>query len=534
MSSTYKEIPLKDLKESKLNPRQHFDATDMAELTESVKVKGVLQPVLVRTNGSAGGYELVAGARRYRAALAAGLTEIPAMIRALTDQEALEIMVIENSQRKDVHPLEEAHGYRALMATYKGHGDKAVDVIAGKVGKSVKYVYDRVKLCALIPEAQTLFLADHFTAGHAILLARLSTADQQRVIGTEDHDYGNGGLFCGTRSLNFTPEEKADGAADNPLATLKAVSVRELQAYIDDHVKFDHCAAEPMLFPETVGTVRQAVQERVKIIQITHDHCVQPDAKDGKERIFGPMSWTRADGKHGSKTCLHSVLGVLVAGAGRGQAFNVCTDKHKCAVHYAQEIKDREKRETANRGHLRVPANGAESRAAQERKYKDDQQREAAERARWEKAYPALMAPLAAAVQKASTKATGLLAGIIVGAVTEYHSLPCAKKAFALVPIGTTAEDLVRHVAFKILAEEASRSYSAVEDFPKRMKAFGLDAKKILDQAAPAALAPVVPAKAGTQPDPDSRRRGNDVSAKKPKAKATVVRKNANGKKKAA
>ena len=479
MSSAYKEIPLKELKESPLNPRQHFDANDMAELAESVKVKGVLQPVLVR-EASPGHYELVAGARRFRAALAAGLTAIPAMVRALTDQEALEIMVIENSQRKDVHPLEEAHGYRSLMATYKNHGDKAVDVIAGKVGKSAKYVYDRVKLCALIPEAQKLFLADQFTAGHAILLARLSTADQQRVIGSAPHTYGDGGLFCGTRGLNFTPEEVASPPPDDPLATLKAVSVRELQAYIDDHVKFDHRTAEPMLFPETVDAVRDAVQESVKIIQITHDHYVSPDAKGGTERIFGPMSWTRADGKHGTKTCAQSVIGVIVAGAGRGQAFAVCADKHKCAVHYAKEIKARAAREKA-------PATGGAPKPDAKAEHVQQQQREQDERARreieqirWKKALPEILKAVAARVKKTPTKASGLLATIILDHVKpDWGGL---NKPGEHVPLGTTAEDLVRHAAFIILANEAMW-YS--NEFKSRVKALTIDIKKILDAAAP-------------------------------------------------
>jgi ParB/RepB/Spo0J family partition protein len=485
MSSAYKEIPLTELKESKLNPRQHFDAKDMAELTDSVKAKGVLQPVLVRQNGS--GFELVAGARRFRAALAAGLATIPAMLRELTDQEALEIMVIENSQRKDVHPLEEAHGYRSLMATYKGHGDKAVDVIAGKVGKSAKYVYDRVKLCALIPEAQKLFLADHFTAGHAILLARLSTADQKRVLGTEDHDYDNGGLFSGPRRLNFTPEEQ-EAAEDNPLANVKAVSVRELQAYIDDKVRFDKTTVEPMLFPETADTLHDAQQKKTKVIQITHDTVTDQDAKAGNtERIYSCRSWTRADGKHGSKPCARSVLGVIVAGPGRGQAFDVCTDKHQCMTHYGKEIKEREKRA------LVVPAkagtqsdldsrrrgnDGAGSRAAQQQQYDEARKRQEAERKRWESALPAILKALAASVKKAPTKAAGLLGQIIVQELRPWRG------ATNHVPLGTTAEDLVRHVVFVILAEEAM-DYNAATDFPTRMKAFGLDAKKILDQAAP-------------------------------------------------
>jgi ParB family chromosome partitioning protein len=220
----YKEIPLDNLTPSKLNPRRRFDPKAMEELTLSVKAKGILQPLLVRKNGTgkgrdsgaagAGGcesYEIVAGQRRARAAKAAGLAAVPCVIRALTDQEALESMVIENLQRADVHPLEEAAGYKQLMAMAgQGAGKMDVGAIAAKVGRSVAYIYDRVKLCALIPEAQKIFLADKITAGHAILLARLAPEDQKRCIDPDraSEGYGRlGGLWTGEYRLSLDDEE---------------------------------------------------------------------------------------------------------------------------------------------------------------------------------------------------------------------------------------------------------------------------------------------------------------------------------------
>ena len=107
---TMQEIPLTHIQESKTNPRRQFDEAKLAELADNIRLHGVLQPVLVRPlpNGDSGHYELVAGARRYRASRLANRETIPATVRELTDTECLELQLIENLQRADVHELDEA------------------------------------------------------------------------------------------------------------------------------------------------------------------------------------------------------------------------------------------------------------------------------------------------------------------------------------------------------------------------------------------------------------------------------------------
>lgn len=161
-------VKLVNIKVSQHNARRTFDEAKMKELTASVKEKGILNPILIRPSN--GKYELVCGERRMRAAAQAGLTEIPAMIRQLTDQQALECMVIENLQREDVHPLEESEGYETLM---KKHGYKDVKDIAAKVGKSPTYIYGRLKLCELIPENRKYFYDGKFSPSVALLVARV-------------------------------------------------------------------------------------------------------------------------------------------------------------------------------------------------------------------------------------------------------------------------------------------------------------------------------------------------------------------------
>ena len=180
--SLVQDIPLTRIRESKTNPRRQFDETKLAELADNIRQHGVLQPVLVRPlpDGEPDTYELVAGARRFRASKLAKRETIPASIRELTDTECLELQLIENLQRADVHELDEARGYAALMQlqpeTY------TVETLAEKIGRSEKYVYARMRLMHLVEEVQQAFYAGKLTVAHAFEIARLQPSDQQRAL----------------------------------------------------------------------------------------------------------------------------------------------------------------------------------------------------------------------------------------------------------------------------------------------------------------------------------------------------------------
>lgn len=164
---TTTEVPLASVKSSKTNPRRRFDEDLLAELTESVRQHGILQPVLVRRNGD--GYELVAGHRRLKAAEAAKLETVPALVRDLDDREVLEIQVVENLQREDLDPLEEASGYQRLV---RDHG-YTVERLAERVGKSKAYVYGRMKLADLPEQGKQALLKGRITPSVALLVARI-------------------------------------------------------------------------------------------------------------------------------------------------------------------------------------------------------------------------------------------------------------------------------------------------------------------------------------------------------------------------
>ena len=174
-------VPIELLHANPDQPRKTFDETELEELAQSIRARGVIQPLLARPSpGRPGEFEIVAGERRWRAAQRAGLRELPAVIRALDDSEVLQIAIVENVQRADLNPVEEALAYRALIDQY-GHTQ---DEVAEAVGKSRSHVANTMRLLGLPGEVQDHVLQGRLTAGHARALA--TSADPaglaQRVI----------------------------------------------------------------------------------------------------------------------------------------------------------------------------------------------------------------------------------------------------------------------------------------------------------------------------------------------------------------
>lgn len=171
-------VPIAEVTESPLNPRTHFDGLE--ELAESIAAQGVLQPIRVRPSTGATDYELVFGARRLRAARLAGLTQIPAIVGDLTDGEVAEAQLVENDQRDDVHPLEQARAYRRVLEI----SGRDVDWIAAQVGRSSSYIHKALKLLELGPKAQALWLEQQpqLPPSVAIHFARLPEALQDAAL----------------------------------------------------------------------------------------------------------------------------------------------------------------------------------------------------------------------------------------------------------------------------------------------------------------------------------------------------------------
>ena len=159
---------------SALNPRTTFEPDDLKDLAESIRARGVVQPIIVRPiNGEGGGFEIIAGERRWRAAQAAALHEIPVIVRDLTDQQALEVAIIENVQRTDLNAIEEAAGYRQLIETYK----YTQEDLAGIVGKSRSHLANTIRLLKLPVSIQELVRSGALSAGHARALIGVADAE---------------------------------------------------------------------------------------------------------------------------------------------------------------------------------------------------------------------------------------------------------------------------------------------------------------------------------------------------------------------
>lgn len=178
-------LPVERLKPGKYQPRTHMDQESLAELAASIKAQGVMQPILVRAVDSTPGaerYEIVAGERRWRASQLAGLAEVPVLVRSIPDEQALEMALIENIQRENLNPLEEAQGLQRLIDEFGLTHQQAADA----VGRSRPAASNLLRLLQLTPAVQELLMSGQLDMGHARTLLPLGGAQQvaaaQRIV----------------------------------------------------------------------------------------------------------------------------------------------------------------------------------------------------------------------------------------------------------------------------------------------------------------------------------------------------------------
>ncbi len=163
-------------------PRKNFDEDSLLELAESIKQFGLLQPILVQNRKTY--YEIIAGERRWRAAKMAGLKEVPVIIKDLTDQEIVEISLIENIQREDLNPIEEALAYKRLLTEFNLKQDE----VAERVSKSRTAVTNSMRLLKLCDEVQQMIIDDMISTGHARALISIEDSEQQYTIAQKIFD----------------------------------------------------------------------------------------------------------------------------------------------------------------------------------------------------------------------------------------------------------------------------------------------------------------------------------------------------------
>lgn len=228
-----KRLPVDFLIANRANPRRDFDTDQLEELTSSIREKGVMQPLLVRPTNDPNLFEIIAGERRWRASQRAGLNDVPVIIRDVDDKEALELAIIENVQRVDLNPLEEAMGYGQLIEQF----DYTQNDLAQVIGKSRSHVANTLRLLKLPEDVRGMLARGELTAGHArtLITADDPAALAKRIVG--------GGLsvreaeVLTQREIN-APKRKPAPSDDKDADT--AALEKRLSDALGLHVAIDH------------------------------------------------------------------------------------------------------------------------------------------------------------------------------------------------------------------------------------------------------------------------------------------------------
>lgn len=221
---------------SKTNPRSGDDHKLFTDFVNSIREKGIQVPLKVRPlNGK---LEIVYGHRRHRAAKELGLKEIPVIIEELSDDEAFELQMIENLQRLDIHPLDEAEGFVRMQS----NDDRPIEHLAAKIGKDVSYITQRKKLTDLIPSAKKAFKDDALQLGHALLICRLQPEDQERCLKFALNEWQQyDGKFKYDNTLNPEAKDKpgTKGSYRDPGKARTVCSVNDLEKFINSRINLD-------------------------------------------------------------------------------------------------------------------------------------------------------------------------------------------------------------------------------------------------------------------------------------------------------
>jgi ParB family chromosome partitioning protein len=226
------EIPVAKVSANPHQPRQALDQESLAELAASIRTHGVLQPLVVTKVDD--GYQIIAGERRWRAAELAGLESVPVLIKESTSQQMLELALVENIQRADLNPLEEANAYRQLMDEF----GLTQEEVAEQVGKSRASVANTVRLLKLPDEVKEALAAGHISEGHARALLALPTTGMQRQALATIQKHGLNVRQAETlvRQMQVEPEESHPAESPPPLSPLDREVVERFQTRLGTKV----------------------------------------------------------------------------------------------------------------------------------------------------------------------------------------------------------------------------------------------------------------------------------------------------------
>lgn len=355
-ATEYRDLPVALLCESDTNPRRHFDETFLKELAESIRIHGVLSPLLVRPKGER--FEIVFGAQRHRAAQIADAATVPVSIRQMTDAQVLEAQLVENLQRRDVHPLEEAQGFAALLKL--DDPKYSVEQIAAKCGKTPAYITARLKLIELAPAVVDAFAKDEIGVGHALLLAKLQSEQQEEALSAcYQESYGNGSkpkrILLPVRHLQQWIEQNIFlELASAPFSKEDAQLVPEAGSCVDCPKRTGHnvllftdlgasqpdSCSDPKCFQAKLDAhVKQTIAANPKLVQISTGYgqpkdgsATIPRNKYVEVRLDKPQRKEQRDWPE-YKACKYTAEAIVTEGTEKGETKRVCANP-ECPVHH--------------------------------------------------------------------------------------------------------------------------------------------------------------------------------------------------------
>jgi len=360
VQSEYRNLPLKSLTESANNPRRNFDDAALNELAASITAQGILAPLVVRPVNQH--FEIVAGARRYRAAQRAGLGTVPVRIVELTDAQALETSIVENLQRRDVHPLDEAQGFAALMRLEEPK--YSIEQISAKCGKSPAYICGRLRLTELVPVVVEVFAKDEIGVGHALLLAKLQPEQQKEALtACYQEQFGNGSkskrILLPVRHLQQWIEHNillalaaAPFSKDDAALVPEAGACRDCQKRTGHNTllfegigaQHDSCSDPKCYAAKLDAHVRQTIAAKPKLVQISTAYgptkqgsAVIPRNKYVEIRRDAPAKKEQRDWPE-YKTCKFTTDAIVTDGSEKGELTRICANP-ECPVHHAKKAR---------------------------------------------------------------------------------------------------------------------------------------------------------------------------------------------------
>ncbi len=388
LATAYQTLPLSKLHESSTNPRRTFEPRKLVELAESLRTHGLIQPITVRPNSD--GYEIVAGARRFRAAQIAELPELPVRILELTDEQTLEVQIIENSQRQDVHPYEEAAGYQRLL-DLPGYD---VAALAEKCGKSQSHIYARLTLLQLLPHVAEAFQQEKITASHANLIARLPKNSQAAAFEQcWRKEYGQtesqllpakhlsawitSTLYLALADAPFDREDPALKPEAGACVTCPRRTGYNTTLFSDVADQGDQCLDSPCYHGKITAHLQREVASRPELVQIVNGYSSTADQWPDSVRrgVFREVE-VKAENPDAEPAapCPTAKPAIIVAGRLVGTTFTVCTDNN-CPVHNPLAGRKLQGQNPATPAPTPAPASQPESDKARKARQKEEARR---------------------------------------------------------------------------------------------------------------------------------------------------------------